>query len=400
MAQRSSYRRISAAAPRESFWHGKRPRRGGATRSTIVTVVILVTALVLTGAIAAALIYAPNGPDAVISTAQAAPAPAPVAMPALARGPAELQARLEALAADFGEPVGIAVSHVTDNWITSVAGDEAFPQQSVSKLWVAIATLDAVDRGVLALNSGLVMGPEDRSVFNQPLAHNIGLTGHPTTVALLLRHALVNSDNSANDMLIRQLGIARVNAVLTTKGIAGVRLGADERHLQSIIAGLTWTPELGQPSAFEQARAKLPPAIREAALAAYLANPLDGATPQGIVQGLSALKRGQLLSPATTAFMLETLEQVRTGPMRLKGGLPAGWTCAHKTGTGQDFRGSSVGINDVGLLTAPDGQTYAVAVMIPFSKAPNEQRLALMQAVTRAVAETWKGQAVKRQAAA
>ena len=79
--------------------------------------------------------------------------------------------------------------------------------------------------------------------------------------------------------------------------------------------------------------------------------------------------------------------------MRLKGGLPPGWTCAHKTGTGQDFRGASVGINDVGLLTAPDGQTFAVAVLIPFSNRPNSERLALMRAVTKAVTDTWRPRA-------
>ncbi|HKP77567.1 MAG TPA: serine hydrolase, partial [Phenylobacterium sp.] len=77
------------------------------------------------------------------------------------------------------------------------------------------------------------------------------------------------------------------------------------------------------------------------------------------------------------------------GPRRLKGGLPAGWSIAHKTGTGQDFRGASVGINDVGLITAPDGHVYAVAVMMRRTRQSVPARLAFMQAVTRAVAEQW-----------
>jgi len=389
MGVRSGYRRISASPPRDTFWHGRRGRKAG-VNSTVVALIVLIAALILAGGIIAALILSPSASREVLSTAHAAPVVEPLVLPALKPGPEALQSRLDILAKDFGEPVGIAVAHVSDNWMASVAPDQPFPQQSVSKLWVALATLDAVDRGLLSLDSGLLMGLDDRSVFNQPLAHNIGETGHHTTVSLLLRHALVSSDNSANDRLIRQIGIPGVNAFLSAKGITGVRLGADERHLQSMIAGLAWTPDLGEPTAFEQARAKLPTETRKAALMAYLADPVDGATPRGIVQGLAALQRGQLLSPQTTAFMLDTLQHVRTGPMRLKGGLPQGWTCAHKTGTGQDFRGASVGINDVGLLTAPDGQTFAVAVMIPFSSSPNSERLALMQAVTRAVAETWR----------
>lgn len=83
------------------------------------------------------------------------------------------------------------------------------------------------------------------------------------------------------------------------------------------------------------------------------------------------------------------MAQARTGPKRLKGGLPAGWSIAHKTGTGQDFRGASVGINDVGLLTAPDGRTYAVAVMMRRTRQAVPARLAFMQSVTAAVAEQW-----------
>ena len=79
----------------------------------------------------------------------------------------------------------------------------------------------------------------------------------------------------------------------------------------------------------------------------------------------------------------------RTGPARLKGGLPSGWKIAHKTGTGQDFEGGSVGINDIALLTAPDGKTYAVAVLMGFTRKPVRERLAVMQSVSRAVSQQW-----------
>jgi beta-lactamase class A len=70
--------------------------------------------------------------------------------------------------------------------------------------------------------------------------------------------------------------------------------------------------------------------------------------------------------------------------------LPPGWSIGHKTGTGPDWRGASVGINDVGLISAPDGHTYAVAVMIRETKKPVPERMALMHAVSRAVVETWR----------
>jgi beta-lactamase class A len=305
--------------------------------------------------------------------------------------PAALQAELDRLASSYGEPVGIAVTDVADGWTAQVAGDQVFPQQSVSKLWVALAVLQAVDEGSLHLDQWVVMRKEDRSVFYQPLASRIrGPDGLAITMADLLRHALIESDNSANDKLIREVGGAGVvtNAI-AEKGLKNLAVGGTERDLQTQTAGLTWTPDLGVTWIWKTARAQLPDYVRDQAEAAYLANPPDGATPVGIVTALSALKRGELLSRASTDFMLGLMAEARTGTNRLRGGLQPGWSLAHKTGTGPDWRGASVGINDVGLLTAPDGRTYAVAVMIRQTRAPASQRHRLMQGVTRAVAAQW-----------
>ena len=81
----------------------------------------------------------------------------------------------------------------------------------------------------------------------------------------------------------------------------------------------------------------------------------------------------------------------RTGPERLKGGLMPGWTIAHKTGTGQDLGDLTTGYNDVGLITAPNGDTYAIAVMIAATRRPIPERQALMAAVARAVVEAHDG---------
>src|SRR5215218_421725 len=133
------------------------------------------------------------------------------AKPAPPPAPAAFQAELERLAASYGEPVGISVTDVSEGWTASVAGDETFPQQSVSKLWVALAVMQAVDDGVLQLEQSVVMRAEDRSVFYQPLAYRIrGANGLSITVADLLRHALIESDNAANDKLIAEVGGAGV----------------------------------------------------------------------------------------------------------------------------------------------------------------------------------------------
>src|SRR6201999_4042718 len=140
---------------------------------------------------------------------------------------------------------------------------------------------------------------------------------------------------------------------------------------------------------FKTARAQLPDAVRDQAQAAYLADPPDGATPVGVVTALAALKRGELLSRASTDFMLGLMTEARTGAMRMHAAVPAGWALAHKTGTGPDWRGASVGINDVGLLTAPDGHPYAVAVMTRQTAQGPSARHRIMQDVVRAVVANW-----------
>ena len=315
----------------------------------------------------------------------------PVSLRPSPDAPADLQARLEALASAYRDPMGIAVTDVTDGWTAQVAGGDTFPQQSVSKLWVAISVLQAVDEGRLTLDRQVTLGPEDRSVFYQPITGRIrGATGFEISIADLLRHALIESDNAANDKLIGELGgIQSVTATIARKGLTGVAVGGTERDVQTRTAGLSWKPEYGHTWIFKTARAQLPDAVRDEAQARYLAAPPDGATPIAITTALAALKRRELLSAASTAFMLDLMGEARTGAMRMQGGLTDGWIAAHKTGTGPDLQGASVGINDVGLLTAPDGRTYAVAVMIRQTTRPPSARHAIMQNVVRAVVAQW-----------
>ena len=304
--------------------------------------------------------------------------------------PLELQAKLGKLVAAYKEPVGVAVTDVSQGWTAQVDGAGAYPQQSVVKVWVALAVMDAVDRGALKLDQAVVLTPQDRSVFYQPLGSRIGAHGYTTTVYDLLRRQLTESDNTANDKLMAEVGGAgAVSAVLARKGLGGIGVGGPEHVLQAETAGLVWTPDLAG-WRFKEARAKLPDTVRDHALDAYLAAPPDGAQPAAITEALAELKRGRLLSPASTETLLGLMGEARTGYRRLRAGLPPGWSIAHKTGTGPDWRGASVGINDVGLLTAPDGRAYSVAVMMRETKKPVGERMALMQKVSRTVVDYWR----------
>ena len=94
---------------------------------------------------------------------------------------------------------------------------------------------------------------------------------------------------------------------------------------------------------------------------------------------------GELLSPGSTQHLLDIMSHTKTGANRLKGGLAPGWVLNHKTGTGQVLGPNQAGYNDIGILTAPDGRSYSVAVMIRLTSVPLPVRMELMNNVVRAV---------------
>ena len=179
-------------------------------------------------------------------------------------------------------------------------------------------------------------------------------------------------------------GPEAVRAMIRAKQLGAIRFYDGERSLQSRIAGLTWSRSYSIGGAFYQARNALPYAVRKAAFDRYVEDPYDGAAPSAIVNALSRLKKGELLSPASTAKLLSIMGNTRTGANRLKGGLKPGWSLSHKTGTGQVLGATQAGYNDIGILTAPDGRSYAVAVMIKKTSVPLPTRMKLMNNVVRA----------------
>lgn len=301
--------------------------------------------------------------------------------------PAGLKASVATLAASFNGTVGISIRRVGADWEVSHNGQMLMPQQSVSKLWVAMTMLDAVDRGKMTLNDAVTIGQNDLTLFHQPLAYMLKDGVYTTDVADLFHRAMTESDNTANDAVLRRVGGPEaVRGFLARRFIPNIRFGPGERLLQSRTAGLVWDQKLSIGRNFYSARANLPRAVREKALDDYLANPPDGAAPSSITLALAKLKAGEMLSPASTSYLLSTMHEAKTGPQRIKGGVPAGWTYAHKTGTGQELAPRSTGYNDVGVMTAPDGTSYAVAVMIQSTTVSIPQRWTLMQGVARAIA--------------
>lgn len=370
---------------------GKRPNGGGNSGSA--RLIVLMAAL-------SACVSAPQQPYARATQPQPTTATypiKPVANPpkpyqALAvdqreTPPPALVSVVRNLGQSFHGKVGIAVRRVGSDWTVAWNGNDLFPQQSVSKLWVSMTFLDAVDRGKIRLSDSTTITKKDLTLFHQPSAAMVGSTGWTTTYSDLMRRAMTQSDNTANDTLLRAVGGPdAVRGYLARRHIRDIRFGPGERLLQSATAGLDWRQDYSIGRNFYAARDRLPMSARQKALDNYLASPPDGAAPSSIVEALAKLKQNDMLSPASSQLLMSIMGEAKTGPQRIKGGVPAGWHYLHKTGTGQILGARSTGFNDIGIMTAPDGTCYAVAVMIGSTTEPIPTRWQLMQAVAKAVA--------------
>ncbi len=361
-------------------------------------VAAIASAVLLTGCVGSGVVPTPregaragvNAPPAIaragISPARAAQAPVD---PGFHRPPPGLEDRLFQLWRTFPGKTGVAVQRIDGEWALAQRGDDLFPQQSVSKLWVALAALDAIDQGRLSFDRSVRIGPDDLTLFYQPLAARVRAEGSVTmTVRELIETAITRSDNTANDKLLWTIGGPdTVRSFIRKNDLGAIRFGPGERLLQSGTAGLSWRQAYSVGRAFEQARAALPQSTRAEAMERYLADPVDGASPAAIAAALTRLARGELLSAESTSYLLDVMSRTRSGPQRLKAGLPPGWKFGHKTGTGQNFQGMTAGYNDIGIATAPDGTRYAIVVLLGNTTASVPERMSLMQAVSGAVAE-------------
>lgn len=217
-----------------------------------------------------------------------------------------LEAELGRIGENFDGVVGIAVSEADSLATMSYAGKTPFPQQSVSKLWVTLTALDLVDEGALDLSEPVTLRREDMTVFHQPLRSIVKARGSfSTDYGELIQRAITQSDNTANDRLLRRVGGPQaVEAFIRRNQLGGVQFGTDERTKQSKIAGLEWNQAYSIDNAFYEARDRVPELDRRRAFEAYLADPMDGASAEGLAKALARLASrataSSIVSPGST----------------------------------------------------------------------------------------------------
>ncbi len=300
----------------------------------------------------------------------------------LARGYAGLQARAMPGTLAFG------VMSLDSPAVWSSDPQFRAPMQSVFKAPLAAAALAEIDAGRLTLNETIRITEEDLSPPPSRLNRAFPIAGGRALeipAADLISLAVRESDNTAADSIMRRIGgPGAVTGWLRAKTIKDMRVDRYERELQPDVCGLpsfraAWKDE----AAWSAARLDVPASRREAAMAAYLADPRDTTTAQAALNFLGQLAAGALLSNTSTGLLLRLMTGAPTGLGRLRAGLPSDATLAHKTGSSGTDLGLTPATNDIGLVTLNDGRRFAIVALLSGSTATEPERDALIAATAR-----------------
>ncbi|MBC6460134.1 class A beta-lactamase [Actinomadura sp. HBU206391] len=235
----------------------------------------------------------------------------------------DVQKELRKLEASFKGRIGAyALDTATGATITH-RGDERFGMASTFKAMVAAAVLDKARRFDPGLLDRLIRWEQSDLVSNSPVTEKHVDTG--LTVAQLCHAAVTVSDNTAGNLLLKQIG-----------GPAG--LTRYFRTLGDPVSRLDrWETELNEWSPGEK---------RDTTMPAFMG------------RNLAKLTTGSALAEPDRARLIGWLRANTTGDRRIRAGLPKDWTVGDKTGT----PGAYGGAHDIAIAWPPSGAPLIIAV--------------------------------------
>jgi beta-lactamase class A len=239
-----------------------------------------------------------------------------------------LESRLKDIIAPTGLRTGVFAVESGTGKYSDLNAKEQFAAASIIKLPVLVSLLAAIDSGELTMNKRLVItreliaGGSGHLQWRRP--------GTKVTVSEAAQLMIIVSDNTATNLLIDALGgKAKLNDEFSSWGLS-------ETKINNYLGDFGGT---------------------------------NKTSPYDLVYLLARVSRGDLLSPTSRDWMFKVMEKTRIRTL-LPQGLGPGAKIAHKTG---DIAGM---VGDAGVVTAPSGERYFVAVQV--ERPRNDRRANLL----------------------
>ncbi|HLO45156.1 MAG TPA: class A beta-lactamase, subclass A2 [Leadbetterella sp.] len=255
---------------------------------------------------------------------------------------------------DRNATVGISIYDFKTKKTYGINQTEHFPMQSVFKFHIALAVLDLVDKGKLTLTQKVYISKERMQPdWYSPLRDKYPNGNVKLTLAEILKPTVSESDNVGCEVLLDLIeGPIVVDGYLKKIGMKDVQIKYNETVMQA-----SWEPQ------FE-----------------------NYSSPNSAVELLKALHNGKILSSKSRTYVQKMLLETSTGPNRLKGLLPKGTVVAHKTGTSGTNKqtGEMAAVNDIGIITLPNGNQFAIAVFVSKSKEKIETNEKIIAEIAKA----------------
>jgi beta-lactamase class A len=277
------------------------------------------------------------------------------ALPFSAYAQGTLAERWRVIAAEASGRVGAGALLLESGENATLNGPSHFPMQSVYKLPISTAVLHKVDQGSLRLDQIVDVQPAEYAPNNKhsPLRDQFP-QGTQKTIRELIHYALVDSDGTASDVLLKLAGGPQaVTTYIRSLGINDLVVANSEKDM-------TWQTQYD-----------------------------DWCTPEAALQLLVALEKGKGVSAEARALILQDMQASTTGANRIRRFLPSNIVIADKTGSSGMSNGLAAATNDIGLVGLPDGRHLVLAIFVADSKAPDQTREDLIARIARAAWDQW-----------
>ncbi|GAA4211874.1 class A beta-lactamase [Sphingomonas endophytica] len=221
-----------------------------------------------------------------------------VALIGAAPGQEPVTEALRTLERRSGGRLGVGIVDTARGTSAGWRQHERFTQASSFKLSLAAMILAEAERGRLALTD-VLRWPRDDLLPHSPVTAAAIAGSLP--IRDLARAAVVTSDNTAANVLLRRIGgPARLTAFWRSTGDRISRLDRYEPALNVTPPGTS----------------------------------LDTTTPAAMAATVGRLLRGKVLQPASRTVLGDWMIAADTGRQRLRAGFPNDWRAGDKTGTG------------------------------------------------------------------